>query len=211
MDDKLDNNLNEDKNIEEIKDKKISRKKIIIIIIIISIILIIALLLILYFTLLKDEINDKEEQKSGVTFIQNISYVNTIIINSFKKGGENYIADLGEINNGEDYEKNEQNFYDIYFPEKKNINLSKPIILMHHGGAWIRANKEILSDFCKILAENGYISATMGYTLLGQNGTKSNIFRTIDETNYVISSIKNILKNMNYDEKKLKIVLAGES
>ena len=119
MDDKLDNNLNEDKNIDEKKDKQISRKKTTLIIMLISIISIIALLLILYFTLLKNEINYNEEQKSGITFIPNISYVNITIINSFKKGGENYIADLGEINNGEDYEKNEQNFYDIYFPEKK--------------------------------------------------------------------------------------------
>ena len=51
----------------------------------------------------------------------------------------------------------------------------------------------------------------MGYTLLGQKGTKSNIFRTIDETNYAISSIKNILKNIEFDETKLNIAIAGES
>ena len=219
MDNKLDYNLKDVEDFPEIKVQRCSIKKILILIII-AIVLITALVLILYFSLSgKDNKNDNEDKKpnpipvenSNITFIPNISYVNDQIINSFKKGGENYIEDLGEINNGEDYEKNSQNFYDIYFPEKKNINISKPIILMIHGGAWTDFGKEIVADFCKALAENGYISATMGYTLLGQKGTKSNIFRTIDETNYVISSIKNILKNMNYDEKKLKIVLAGES
>ena len=225
MDNELEYHLDNAKDIPEINNKRFSKRKIIRLIIIISIIVIIALALILYFCLSgNDQKNDNEDKKdesqkpnpipienSNITFIPNISYVNTNIVNSFKKDGENYLPNLGEINNGEDYEKNEQNMYDIYFPDKNSINISKPIILMIHGGAWTDFTKDIVADFCKILAENGYISATMGYTLLGQKGTKYNIFKTIDEINCAISSIKNVLKNLDFNEKELKIVIAGES
>ena len=218
MDNKLDYNLKEVEDFPEIKVQRCPKKNIIILVIV-AIVLITALVLILYFTLSgKDEEQEQNPkpipipvENSTITFIPNISYVNDKIVNSFKKGGANYLADLGEINNGEDYEKNDQNFYDIYFPEKERINISKPIILMIHGGAWTDFPKEIMAGFCKAITESGYISVTMGYTLLGQKGTKSNIFRTIDETNYVISSIKKTLKDLGYDEKQLKIAIAGES
>ena len=56
---------------------------------------------------------------------QNFSYsINNKIENSFKEGGENYIKEIGNLNNGEDYPANERNYYyylyiSICFMKKK--------------------------------------------------------------------------------------------
>jgi LPS O-antigen subunit length determinant protein (WzzB/FepE family) len=51
------------------------------------------------------------------TIIPNISYANNnIIVNSFKENGPNYNSTIGNINEGNDYEKNERNKYSLYIP-----------------------------------------------------------------------------------------------
>jgi type I restriction enzyme M protein len=48
----------------------------------------------------------------------NLNYDNNgIIVNTFKKGGDNYNESMGEINGGKDYEKNNRNIYDLYIPQ----------------------------------------------------------------------------------------------
>ena len=37
-------------------------------------------------------------------------------MNSFKNGGINFKEEIGNINNGNDYQKSELNYYDIYIP-----------------------------------------------------------------------------------------------
>ena len=70
--------------------------------------------------------------------ISNIDYSkNNKIENSFKTGGVNYNSDLGEINSGNDYEKNERNIYDLYILYSTEFNKDKHngIILFIHGGS----------------------------------------------------------------------------
>ena len=59
--------------------------------------------------------------------LSNLSYFkNDAIINSFKKDGDNYNEDIGEINDGKDYPKNERNNYTLYIPYSstfKKINI----------------------------------------------------------------------------------------
>ena len=66
-------------------------------------------------------------EKKNITYIykcnntyifNNIPYAdeNNLIKNSFKKGGDNFIEELGEINNGLDYEYTDLNIYDLYIP-----------------------------------------------------------------------------------------------
>ena len=102
-------------------------------------------------------------------FKKNISYSkNDKIENTFKKGGKNYDPEIGDINNGENYEKNERNVYDLYIPYSALLNKDNynGIILFVHGGSWIEGSKESFEEFCKIYGELGYITATMGYTVL---------------------------------------------
>ena len=72
--------------------------------------------------------------------ISNIPYYtkDNIIINSFKKDGINYIEEIGEINEGKDYEKNNRNYYDLFIPyiALKRKDKYNGIFLFIHGGAW---------------------------------------------------------------------------
>ena len=91
------------------------------------------------------------------------------------------------------------------------INLKKPIILFIHGGGWIQNSKEISTPFCLNLTEKGYITVNMGYTLINQQNTTSNIFRMLDEISTTIASVKKLLSKLGYNETELNIAIGGES
>ena len=75
------------------------------------------------------------------------------------------------------------------------------IFLWIHGGAWISGNKESKDIYCKLISEQGYISATLDYTLLKSHFKKFNIFKNIDEITSCIKAIKNKLINLGFNEK----------
>ena len=147
--------------------------------------------------------------------ITNIPYANSdnIIINSFKLNGDNYNETIGNINNGKDYEKNERNGYNLFIPysaTKKKEHYNN-IILFIHGGAWVGGQKETLNEFCKIYSQNGYITATVGYTLLISKYKDYNIYRQLDEITACIQSIKEQLSKKGFDINKLDMAVAGYS
>ena len=147
-------------------------------------------------------------------FKKNISYSkNDKIENTFKKGGKNYDPEIGDINNGENYEKNERNVYDLYIPYSAFLNKDNynGIILFVHGGSWIEGSKESFEEFCKIYGELGYITATMGYTVLHGIYPNNNIFRIMDEISFCIDSIKVELKSRGFNETNLGLALGGYS
>ena len=82
-------------------------------------------------------------------------------------------------------------------------------MLWIHGGAWIGGNKEQLDIMCKLFSAQGYISATVGYTLLGDKYQYNNIYRIIDEITACIKAIKNKLKDYGFDESKLLLSIGG--
>lgn len=47
--------------------------------------------------------------------------INGKIKNTFKKGEINYNEDLGEVNDGNDYDKNENNIYELYVPYSSTL------------------------------------------------------------------------------------------
>ena len=135
------------------------------------------------------------------------------ISNTFKKGGDNYNnGTIGEINNGKDYDKNERNYYDLYIPysSTKKKNKYNGIILFIHGGSWKYGDKSQMNFICSRYAKMGYITATMGYTLLDKY-KDSNIFRILDEITSCIKSIKEELINQGFNETKLEIAIGGAS
>ena len=146
---------------------------------------------------------------------KNLSYVeNNVIYNSFKKGGENYKEDIGNINNGTDYTPNDRNMYDLYIPKyserrKKEIN---GVILWIHGGAWIEGTKEGNDLLCQFYSQVGYISATLGYTLLVPGKySEFNIYRMIDEITACIKAIKQELISRGFEGDKLRLAIGGYS
>ena len=168
-----------------------SKKMKIILAILIAVIIVLIIVLIIVIASKKTEtitIEKIVEKETGTvdwrfygTIIPNISYANSnnMIVNSFKEDGDNYNSTIGNINEGNDYEKNERNTYSLYIPysatQRKTEN--NHIILFIHGGSWIGGDKESLEPFCKIYAQMGYITATLGYTLLDGDYKNYNIFR----------------------------------
>ena len=144
----------------------------------------------------------------------NVSYSNEgIIPNSFKKTGENYKEELGNINEGKDYQKSEYNYYNLYIPfsDEKRKKEFNQIFLFIHGGSWSSGNKERMDFLCKTYADLGYITATLGYTLLYSIDNSNNVFRMIDDISAAIKNIKERLKNEGYNEEKLELAIGGAS
>ena len=149
----------------------------------------------------------------GKRFI-NLSYAeDDVIINSFIKEGNNYIEEVGEMNNGRNYTTNERNVYDLYIPSSVTEKKDKynRIILFIHGGAWIQGEKEQMELFCSTYGSLGFITATMGYTLLMNKYEEANAFRMIDEITATIKSIKKKLINDGFDGDKLEMAIGGGS
>ena len=135
------------------------------------------------------------------------------IENTFKKGGDNYNESMGEINDGKDYEKNDRNIYDLYIPQYAldRKNDTNGIILWIHGGAWVHGVKDGMDIFCKLFSQQGYISATVGYTLLYSQNKVFNIFKMLDEITACIKAIKKELIKKGFAADKLKLVIGGYS
>ena len=145
---------------------------------------------------------------------ENLTYdVNGKIENSFKKGGDNYNEDIGNINNGLDYEKNERNIYDLYIPKntENRKNEINGIVLWIHGGSWIGGDLKQVEILCKFTNQLGYISASVGYTILIDYYKVFNIFKILDEITACIKAIKKELKNRGFDVNKLKLAIGGYS
>ena len=168
----------------------------------------------------KNEFWDKEIIKDKDNFDIELKYVcpNEIKVYNCKKlydflEGDNYNENVGEINDGKDYEKNERNIYDLYIPQyaldrKNEIN---GIILWIHGGAWMSGTKEEMDPFCKLYSQQGYISATVQYTLLNSTHKDFNIFKMLDEITACIKAIKINLVKKGFAGDKLKLVIGGIS
>ena len=148
---------------------------------------------------------------------RNLSYdKDGVIKNTFGTNGIHFIEEVGNIHNGEDYQKTESNIYDLYIPEKaslnkKGINGTNGIILFIHGGAWVGGNRFEEERFFSSYGKMGYITANMEYTLLMNNSKETNIFRIIDEISACITDIKERLKQEDFDENYLELAILGYS
>ena len=146
--------------------------------------------------------------------LYNLTYDdNGKIENSFKKDGYNHIDGVDNINDNNDYEKNERNIYNLYIPQYAMDRMKdyNGIFLWVHGGAWTSGNKEVMDIFCKLISSQGYISATLGYTLLTPKFKEYNIFKNLDEITACIKAIKNKLVEIGFDGNKLYLAIGGYS
>lgn len=143
-----------------------------------------------------------------------LSYAeNKIIKNSFGKNGKNFIEEVGDVNNGLNYESNERNVYDLYIPlsAKENKHNYNRIILFIHGGAWVGGEKYQMNMFCLTYGSLGFITASMGYTLLVEKYKDYNMFRIMDEITAAIKAIKAKLVDLGFDGEKLEMAISGFS
>lgn len=99
------------------------------------------------------------------------------------------------------YGKAERDLVTIYVPKSAYQNKSNGCVLYIHGGSWTGGEKEDMAPHCKKVAMQGYITATMSYSLYSDDKFgEVTAFTMIDEIDKCIDAIKKFS-----DEKKLNI------
>ena len=151
----------------------------------------------------------------GASVFKNVVYSNLPdgkIENTYKTGGANYTK--YNVNDGEDYvaDKNNNNF-DLYVPANLDREQEHNVILFIHGGAWISGLKSHVNPYVKLFANEGYIAATIEYTLLSKDmdDPSLSIFRDLDEIDACVTTMVSCLKSLGFKEDKLSLVIGGAS
>ena len=224
---------------KQLNGNKISKRiKVTIIILVIFIIILIAALIFFFFYMtnkLKEEKAIKEQQIQkkkeenylleingfkeewydiyGDRFV-NLSYSeDNIIPNTFRKGKPNYIEELGDINEGKDYDVYDTNVYDLYIPYSsyKRTKKHNGIMLFVRGGGFENNTREEVECFAIRFAKLGFITANIEYTNTLDKYKQKGFFRILDEMTACIKSIKKELGKKGFDEDKLELSLYGIS
>ena len=214
------NEVDEDEiKLPKINSSKEKRLTIILVIIIIFLSLVIIAGIVLYFTVLKKD--DKENKEDIESIEGELFYVlsdvktseNNQIKNTFGVDGVHYIKDIGNINDGKNYDANDRDNFDLCIPKSvlKNKKKYTTILLDIHGGAWMMGNKNNAQELCKNDWFKNFIVVTMSHTLLNGHYLQYNLFRIMDEITAAIKTLKNILIKLGFEENKLEIVIQGGS
>lgn len=54
---------------------------------------------------------------------------------------------------------------DVYCPETANSRSGRPAVIVVHGGSWISGDKWALGNYCRKLAEQGFVAVNINYRL----------------------------------------------
>ena len=207
------NEINEDeiKLPEKAPSKGKNKLTIILAIITVFLVLVIITMIIVYFLVLK-----KDDDLTDGTFLiypEIQTSENNKIKNTFGTGGDHYIKDIGNINDGKDYEANDRDNFELCIPSNvlKNKKNYTTILLDIHGGAWIGGNKNEALKICEDDLYKNFIVATMSHTLLNGDYKEYNLFRIIDEIDATLKTLKNFLIEKGFQEDKLEVVMQGGS
>ena len=85
----------------------------------------------------------------------------------------------------------ERNVMDIYVPAEAYEKEENGCILFIHGGSWSSGSKDEMLGECVALANEGYIAATMSYTLITDDNTDTySVMTVLDEISLAIEAIK---------------------
>ncbi len=96
---------------------------------------------------------------------------------------------------------------DIYVPDIAYRRPENGCILFIHGGSWSNGDKREMASRCIEMAEKGYITATMNYTLFSPvNASEFTVDVMLDEIGLALKEIKEFSK-----EKNLNITKAATS
>ena len=137
---------------------------------------------------------------------------NDKIKNNYAEGEE--FENEFNVNDNKDYPASKSNNnYDLYIPKGINKNEKHVVMLFIHGGAWIGGFKTDVNPYVYQFANEGYITATIKYTLLkkSMDDPSLSLFRDLDEIDACIASIKSVLAEKGFDTTKTKLVIGGAS
>lgn len=88
--------------------------------------------------------------------------------------------------------------YDLYVPNKLNEKKECALILFIHGGSFSAGDKADEDAWCKFFASKGYITATINYSLMNDEG-HSNINLMNEQIFSCVAAIKQDCHNRGYD------------
>ena len=96
----------------------------------------------------------------------------------------------------------ENNLMDVYMP--KNAGEKCGAVIFIHGGSWSSGDKSEEDVRCRILANAGYIAATINYTLLSEdNKAEYTVDIVLDEIEAAILSLKSFAKERGVSVEKV--------
>lgn len=84
--------------------------------------------------------------------------------------------------------------YDLYIPEGLDTTTPQPLVLWIHGGGWISGDKKSMEQDALFSQANGYISASMNYDLLLNEG--ASIDTMLDDITACMQSIQKELQSL---------------
>ena len=90
------------------------------------------------------------------------------------------------------YGKKKGNVYDLFLPKLRDDKDTLALILYIHGGSWLGGDKFEHHNDCRMLVNKGYVTATMNYSLLNEEGVS--IFTMMDEIKSCIAHITQFSK-----------------
>ena len=98
----------------------------------------------------------------------------------------------------------ERNVMDIYVPAEAYEKEENGCILFIHGGSWSSGSKDEMLGECVALANEGYITATMSYTLItDDNRDTYSVMTVLDEISLAIEEIKRFSEEKGLNITKL--------
>ena len=88
------------------------------------------------------------------------------------------------------YGEAERDLVTVYVPDNAYARDENACILFIHGGSWTGGEKEDMSPQCKKLAMQGYVTATMSYSLCSNEITDVTVYTMLDEITLCTEAIR---------------------
>ena len=108
------------------------------------------------------------------------------------------------------YGETEHNVMDVYLPDDAGGQEECGVVLFIHGGSWSGGDKSEEDIRCRMVARQGYISATLNYTLrTAENADDYTVFWVLDEIDAALLKIKDFATEKGI--KVSKVAISGYS
>ena len=111
----------------------------------------------------------------------------------------------GTVVTGISYGKKADNIYDLYIPATASKEHPQALFLFIHGGSWMGGDKAEQDYACRRYAKEGYITATMNYSLVRQDTLLTCIPEMLDEISACIAHIKDYSLSKGYQIDRMAI------
>ena len=78
----------------------------------------------------------------------------------------------------------------IRFYSLKDNKKDLPVVMFIHGGGWVGGSAEKIEPFCKLIASNGYVVASVNYSLAPEYPYPTSTIQLVECLNYIYNNSK---------------------